>query len=513
MACLLSSEIISIQPAFRKFSLPGLLAAMARGEVEGFPALRPHQRPAWHMFLCQLSALALDRAGRSDLPVSEDEWSSLLLGLTDLDPAPWTLVGPEDRPAFMQPPAPPGLSWSRVETPDALDLLITARNHDLKVQVARQAADEDWVFALVSLQTCEGYGGAGNHGIARMNGGSSSRAMLALAPGKGVIPHPSRWWRRDVLRLLQLRSEGEEKAPGRAGGPALLWCLPWPEGQQLALTDLDPWFIEVCRRVRLDEAEGTISARRTTSKAARIDAKNRRGVVGDPWAPVSVEADPKALTLGEGDFDYRRLCDLLFSEKWSPPPLARPVTGEGDCLLVAEALSRGNSKTDGFKSRILLVPEKAHRLFGTKTPGMLATEQIKKIKIFDEALRNAIALLAARGDRSAVKKDHYTRSQEARYRFDRAVDAIFFPALWDRLVAEETHDAEAGEEEQREFIRMLYARARRELEAALPATPCPAIHRPRAEVRARRAFHARLRRESDLVFLFEKAPGDESVFV
>lgn len=246
----------------------------------GFPALRPHQRPAWHMFLCQLSALALDRADRSDLPVTEDEWRALLLALTDLDPAPWALVGPEDRPAFMQPPAAPGLSWSQIETPDALDLLITARNHDLKGQVARRSAAEDWIFALVSLQTSEGYGGAGNHGIARMNGGSSSRAMLALAPGEGMIPHPSRWWRRDVLRLLELRAEGEEKAPGRAGGPALLWCLPWPERQQLALADLDPWFIEACRRVRLDETDGAITARRTTTKASRIDAKDWRGSWG-----------------------------------------------------------------------------------------------------------------------------------------------------------------------------------------------------------------------------------------
>lgn len=233
--------------------------------------------------------------------------------------------------------------------------------------------------------------------------------------------------------------------------------------------------------------------------------------MGDPWAPISVEASPKALTLGEGDFDYRRLSDLLFSEKWSPPPLARPAPGEGDRLLVAEALSRGNSKTDGFKSRILLVPEKAHRLFGTKTPGMLAAEQIKKIKIFDEALRNAIALLAARGERANVGKDHYTRSREARYRFDRAADAVFFPALWSWLAAEEARDTEAGERQQREFIRMLHALARRELEAALPAIPCAAIHRPRAEVRARRAFHRRLRLEDDLVFLFEKAPADESV--
>src|SRR6266481_7133165 len=41
-----------------KVSLPGVLALLARDEVEGFAALRPHQTPAWHMFLVQLAALA-----------------------------------------------------------------------------------------------------------------------------------------------------------------------------------------------------------------------------------------------------------------------------------------------------------------------------------------------------------------------------------------------------------------------------------------------------------------------
>ena len=66
-------------------------------------------------------------------------------------------------------------------------MLITSRNHDLKQNVARQAEPEDWVFALVSLQTSEGYGGSGNQGIARMNGGSSSRPMLGLAPAQSGI--------------------------------------------------------------------------------------------------------------------------------------------------------------------------------------------------------------------------------------------------------------------------------------------------------------------------------------
>lgn len=134
--------MLSTRPA-GQHSLPGLLAAMARDEVRSFPALRPHQRPAWHMFLVQLAARALWTAGREDLPKIEADWRDLLLALTAGDAGPWALVGPDDKPAFMQPPAPLGLNWKPVETPDALDMLITSRNHDLKQQIARDASAED----------------------------------------------------------------------------------------------------------------------------------------------------------------------------------------------------------------------------------------------------------------------------------------------------------------------------------------------------------------------------------
>ena len=138
-----------------KLSLPEIFAAMSRLEVRGFTALRPHQRPAWHMFLGQLAALALWKAEREDLPMSASDWIQYLRALTPdyPDDEPWRLVVANSaKPAFLQPPVPdPGsskLKWSSLSTPDALDMLITSRNHDLKQQVAKNAALEDWVFAL-----------------------------------------------------------------------------------------------------------------------------------------------------------------------------------------------------------------------------------------------------------------------------------------------------------------------------------------------------------------------------
>ncbi len=421
-----------------------------------------------------------------------------------MDDSPWRLVVEDEaQPAFLQPPAPPGLKWSPVRTPDELDLLITSRNHDLKHAVAQRADAEDWVFALISLQTTEGYGGKGNQGIARMNGGSSSRALLGLAPAaeKETAVDPSAWWIRDVLRLLAMRADGEGKAVGTPGGPALLWCLEWPEGQQLDLPALDPWFIEVCRRVRLFDGDG-LSARRSTSKATRTDAKQFKGAVGDPWAPVH-KTEGKSLTLSGGDFDYRRLCALLFSGDWQVPPLAREEASGGEhMLLVAEALSRGNAKTEGFKSRVLPIPRKvAQRLFASPTAGRLSEAQMREIEEFDKALRTSLALVAARGDPELLDREHYVLSRPARARFNQEVDRLFFPSLWRRVEA--AVDQTAAEETKTDFLTKLHRAARTEFDAALPSIPCTAIHRPRAEARARRRFGSALWRSFPQLFEME----------
>lgn len=487
---LLDACLISTQSA--RHSLPGLLAALSRNEVEAFPALRPHQRPAWHMFLVQLGALALAAEPADTPPEDETAWCNLLLRLTDGDATAWALTAPADRAAFLQPAAPPGMKWSRVETPDALDMIITSKNHDLKQAVARHATPEDWIFALVSLQTMEGYGGAGNQGIARMNGGSSSRPMLGFTPARpnGGGPDVSAWWRRDILRLRALRQAGKDAVHGAPGGPALIWTLPWPEGRKLALHDLDPWFIESCRRIRLIQDGDRLSALRTTSKEARIDAKDAKGVTGDPWAPVSMDSNPRSLTLGDGDFTYNRLCDLLFERDWQRPPLADPGEGESAGVIVAEAFARGNSKTEGFKSRIVPVPGWARRLFAQPDLGMLAKDQITEIEIFDKALRNGLALVAAGGDRDKLGKDHYARTRDARARFDRAADTMFFEALWERAAAQ----GDEREAAMRRFVGQLFVAARDAFELALPGVPCATILRPRAEARGRQAFEATIRR-------------------
>lgn len=466
-------------------SLPGLLAAMARGEVQSFPALRPHQRPAWHMFLVQLSVMALGAAGQRDLSVDEGDWRAALRTLTPgfPDDAPWHLIGTDrSRPAFLQPADPGGLKWSDVATPDALDMLITSRNHDVKREIARAAAPQDWIFALVSLQTMEGFGGARNYGIARMNGGSSSRVLLGLAPTQSGTARidPSAWWARDVARLLHDRHG--------LSGKTLIWQEPWPEGRVLDLADLDPLFIEICRRIRLVAPDGRIGALRSTSKAARLAGKEAKGNTGDPWAPLH-NGEHKSLTLSDQDWTHELLVRLLFGSprEWTAPPLALLHACEATepMLLVAEAFARGKSKTDGFKSRIVPVPMAMVRKMFSVEAVTVAPGVLKDIAAVDLALRNGLAMVAAGGDRDKVSKPHYARSQPAREALRRQADELFFPQLWARMAVT---DDDGFKPLRRAFLETLSRIARDEFTRALPAIPCATLMRPRAEARGLQAL-------------------------
>ncbi|EGX99507.1 CRISPR-associated Cse1 family protein [Nitrospirillum viridazoti Y2] len=523
---LLTQPLLTTSPAGTAVSLPGLLTQLSRDEVEGFPALRPHQSPLWHSFLVQVSALALLRADLAELPQDEEAWRTLLRGLTPdfRDDEPWQLVVTDTtKPAFLQPAIPPGVTLSTpAPTPDALDLLITAKNHDLKQAVAQQAAPEDFVYALVSLQTGDGYNGAGNYGISRMNGGSSSRPLLGLAPAVTdndavISPRPGAWFRRDVLALLAARKSILRDFPDFAeeSGLALLWLAPWPEEGQLRINQLDPWYVEVCRRVRLLEAGEKITAVKGTSKAARVAAKELNGAVGDPWAPVHKD-EHKSFTLSGQDFDYATLSKLLFSGNWKLPVLAKPAPFErngASFLLIAAALARGNSKTEGFKYRELPMSSRIAQAMtspdGQESLNDLAQQQVEEIELFDHALRGALALAAAGGEWEKVGKAHYARTNPARLRLDRVADSLFFQHLWHRFDAQEAGE-DAVEAERMAFASALWAATRDVFSVALPAIPSPARFRHRTDARAHRRLWGDSKLRQHFPALFMKEPQEVS---
>lgn len=421
-------------------SLPGVLAALARNEITSFPGLRPHQRHAWHAFLVQLGALALIRAGREAMPEDEATWREILRGLTPdfPDDEPWCLVSPPDKPALLQPPIPSGLKElkNRIETPDALDMLVTSKNHDLKGEVMLESAPDDWLFALVTLQTTEGFLGAGNYGVSRMNGGFANRPAFSVEPTRGPVSQV----RRDIEALVARRRAGEVP-PGYApeNGLGLVWLRPWDGAASLGQAELDPLYIEICRRVRLVEDGGRLSARAGGSKAPRI-VPIPGGATGDPWAPTVADKDGvKVLTVDAGGFHYRRMVKLLFGrDGHAQPPLAEINATDADegLVILARALTRGQGKTEGLHERRIPVTKVIlgkMRRRDTEPLARAATERVGLAgEIQNRILKPALLALFENGPDQIDYKDKGAdaRARDFLARFDGAVDATFFEDLW-----------------------------------------------------------------------------------
>jgi CRISPR system Cascade subunit CasA len=477
--------------ALHRSSLFGVFAALARGEAWSFTALRPHQREPWHAFTVQVAALALIHAGRDDLPADEATWRDLLIGLTPDQPdgEAWSLVVDDwSKPALLQPPLPPNGNRadykSRLPTPDALDMLVTAKNHDVKQERMATAVEEDWLFALVTLQTTEGFLGAGNYGISRMNGGFATRMSLGVRPAGGGASGP---FRRDVRRLVA----DARARPDRRGGTGLLWTVPWDGTESLNIDDLDELYVEICRRVRLRQGAAGVEAIAAGSKCARVAAAELKGRTKDPWAPIKADGSTSHTPTGAG-FGYRQMANLLDREKIDAPLLARLHEDDDRTGLafVASALVRGQGKTEGLHRRsvkVSRIDEQTDDFDPVVILDMVGHAAKGRSGDASEAgrrLRRSLMLLMQGGpdqarlddDSSGRKVDPWIR------RFDGLVDRIFFDdAFWRETVASETEEA-THRLAWRERLRDLAGTVFKEAAKAAPRTE---MRRIRAIARAR----------------------------
>lgn len=443
-------------------TLPGLFAAMMTDRVTDLPAVRPHQRQALHAFLAQVGALALIRAGREALPESEGDWASLLRGLTPEheDDAPWSLVvGDLSKPALLQPPIPEGSIAALKEcelTPDAIDMLITSKAHDVKPMRMAQATAEHWFLALLTRQTMDGFLGAGNYGVSRMNGGFASRPMVGLSPMGGW----GAWLRRDLQRLVELRNERQDRGQDgykRRGGLGLLWLAPWDGATQLLPRDLDPYYVEVCRRIRLVQQGDCIVARRGGSKAARVAMpKELNGVTGDPWASVDQRKPPvKCLTVDGSGFNYRRVAEMIapLGGQWQymPSPLQEWAQSDGtrELELILIATVRGQGGTDGFHERRIPIPSNAARLLVADPDPVarLARQRVEDAGMLRRAvLRTGLYVLFqnAPDDLDFGHTPSERKVEPFLAGFDRSVDRIFFDSLFTEFTAPGPEEKDAA---------------------------------------------------------------------
>ncbi len=474
-------------------SLPGLYAALDGDRMDCVVALRPHQRQALHSLLVQVGVLAARRLGR--VPVGEVEWSVALRGLTPgyAHDEPWHLVGPIDAPAFLQPPVQRGEAAFKkelTESPGDLDVLITSRNHDVKVGKGFGVAEpDDWCLALVALQTTQGFLGPRNYGVSRMNGGFANRSMLGVAPAGGMGAHVM----RDIRRLFEI----DPVASDRIG---LVWLVPWDGATKIGVDELAPGYVEVCRLVRLrSAADGTLHARTGGSTGTRI-VESPGGLTDDPWAPRIPDddrkggADWKSLSLDASGFHYGRLVKLLFGgDKVQQSTLQRLADSDDrkGLRIVALALARGQGKTQGFHEASIPLSAKAGGILRRQsdTVAGIANARVAEVgKLQGSVLRSALFALVQNGaDKISFDDKSATRKVDACVAtFDAQVDAAFFHDLW---VEVEADDPDAARARWREG---LVDTARAVLDRAARSVPRSGVRHWRAVSKANAVFGAGL---------------------
>jgi len=482
-------------------TLPELFVAMAQDQVRDFPALRPHQRHPWHAFLVQLAAIALHRAGHTEPFATVDEWRAGLLALTPNDPdgAAWCLVSPVERPAFMQAPVLAGLNskWETKIAADEIDVIKASKNHDLKSQRMTRTTSADWIFALISLQT-QSPGDSGSYKeSSRMDGGWGRR------PGIGIVP-PGGYgcrWLRDQKILLSERSNISEKFGLDQKGVALTWLLPWDGSAHGSLTvsALDPFYIEVSRRIRIICESGAVKAKTATTPSPRIKPIEG-GLTGDIWSPIDSDKDGrKVLTVRPAGFNYKTAVNLLVPGRFELAPAMKiqrsdPPVG---LTLHMQSIAWGPKNTNaGYHEREVRIGKKlavmlsAMKQLEIDKLAEISKSRVAQIHEVSWMLEQALAVLFTNGAQSESSKRNDSIKERAKrfsQPFEAQCDAQFFPELINEIEAD---DREAVREK---WLLALADRAERVLQSAFDAGPRSGQLRYRAQSEALRRLHSTMR--------------------
>jgi CRISPR system Cascade subunit CasA len=479
---LLDGSVISVRyrnGETSKTNLPDIFCGLLDDTIVSFEALQPHQQQAWYSFLVQLAAMAVARENNGEIPSESKKWREMLVNLAEGSEAAWHLVVDDpSKPAFMQSPIPEGSLEEAgykldIYTPDDLDMLVTSKNHDVKGNRILHPEPEHWLFALLTLQSMEGFLGRGNYGIVRMNGGFGNRPFVGLAPGKS-------WgirFERDFNVLLKYRSHLMDMYDPK--GYTILWLPAWDgdKTSSIPIEACDPFFIEICRRIRFKKIDGHISCFRTNTKAGRVSTSDDlNGRTKDPWTPIEKKG-VKALTLGESGFTYELIQQLLLGEEYATPvALEFQKDEQNGAYLICQALVRGQGKTDGLHRRVIHIPPKVSATLFRRisTKELLAKRANERISLTynvqRKILRPSISILLSSGTDQRVE---YEKVAPWINRFDSEIDHRFFESLWASVEME-------PEEAKQRWEEILLAEAEKIFKEAQRSTPISQLRRLRA---------------------------------
>lgn len=434
-------------------TLPELLASMATAGGEPTLDATPfHEQEPMHAFLVQLAALGLLHTGHRGLgpwATSPVFWQDTLLSLAGGVPEAFQLVVDDLRkPAFLQPSTsePWGVFKRGEPFPDTISTLWAAKGHDVKRCAQRSSKPEHWISALVALQTTGGQHGRGRSGIVRMRHGGACRLTCVLVHSQS----PGDRFRREVARLVQRHDQsGDRYGMPTSGGLALLWVEPWDGTLKSALraslpkTSLDPLFIEVCSRVRLQEEGGQFVPYTTTSNGPRID-EGAMGQVGDPFGLEN--ADGTLAAMGQSGWfpvdigwSYEKVLDLLFGNL-IPGIGFFPAEGEPvePMLLYCSALPTVQQRAYRLLQQVLPLPAVAIRALldtaNTSLRDKLGRRGFRMAEMVVELQKSALVPAL----RTAIFPGNPWKSAYL-IRHDWMVGRALFARLWDDVdLADET---------------------------------------------------------------------------
>ena len=331
-----------------------------------------------------------------------------------------------------------------------------------------------------------------------MNGGFGNRPLIGLSPDES--------WGKRILRDIKvlIKNRSPLLSTYDPTGHTLLWLPPW-DGEKtssIPIEACDPFFIEICRRIRFLKIDDHISCDRTNTKAGRVSTPDDlNGRTQDPWTPIEKKG-VKALTLGESGFTYELIQQLLLGEEYTTPIALDFQHDEKEgAFLICQALVRGQGKTDGLHRRIIPIPPKVTTSLFSKSTAkeMLSKRAKERITLINDVqrkiLRPALSNILSSGSDQKVE---YEKVAPWINRFDQEIDRRFFESLWASVELE-------PEVAKRKWENILLEEAEKIFREAERSTPIAQLRRYRALSKARSMFYGQANK------VFEYAGKRESV--
>ncbi len=420
-------------------TLAGVLTVLGAGLDVRLPYAQTYQEHSIYATLIYTAIQGLFRAGEVNPALSTKEWTDILLDLAPLRS--YDLVQPDlSQPAYMQSPTDESILVPEkcMFTPDEIDTIPSGANHSLKKRRIADGRAEHYIFALMSLQAASNPI-AGYRGSPRVT--KKGRICVSIVPsmslgvrfvrdvGLGLDPE----LRRKLVRDYHYRNNG---------GIGYVWLKPWDGKDSLSADQLDPFFLDAPRLIRLRiEGDRIVGYRRETD-AQRVIVE---GAGGDLWTPTTTKTD-RIISRGLGEAvlhtlslttNYERIHELLWSSTTQRPPSAQ-VNFQGSGELLVQGIVRDNGKTAGYHERVIPLTERITEDFKAEpsesrlalsSAGML--DEVKKLR---DVLKTAIWSLM-------LGRDHTTEGMRGRHAgeheklmalFETDVDDNFFDHLFAR---------------------------------------------------------------------------------